>query len=156
FFAGLGLHSSRKHSRGCPARTAPRLGAVIHGNRAARLSQPPGNSQAHHSGADDDGFRAVRMNGDRRGNNGLPSPARARPGSVGLISADPAAQAMLRRRLAPQPSPISDQDLADARFFLSLAELHQVRSGRVPAEAGGLAKCKWTLEHFLTDVMLSS
>ena len=64
--ARLGLDRGGEHAGRRPAGAAPGLAAVVNGDRAAGLGQPPGNAEADDAGADDDGLRALFRNENRR------------------------------------------------------------------------------------------
>ncbi len=121
FLARLGLDCRGQHSRSCPARAMSRRSAVVHGHRATRLREAPSDPQPDDPGADDNGFRSKRRDGERRGNDGTPFAGHARPGSVGLISADLAAQRQLRGQPAPQPRANVGPGPCQCKDFLGLA-----------------------------------
>ena len=57
--AGLGLDRGGEHAGRGPAGAVPGLAAVIDGDGAAGLREPPGDAEADHAGADDDRLRAL-------------------------------------------------------------------------------------------------
>ena len=120
--ARLGLDRGREHPGRGPARAVAGLALVVDGDRAARLREAPGQRQPDDAGADDDGARPVRRLGGLCGDDGLPSPGTARPGSVGLISAAPTARSARRGSTPASPS-ISGAPEGDARIFFACRAL---------------------------------
>ena len=101
----LRLDRRSEHAGGRPAGTAPGVAAVVHGDRAAGLCQPPRDTEADDPGADDDRLRTVRWNDNRRANDGLPSPGK--PGQVQWVCSQPS---------APDPGGMPDGTPASAQF----------------------------------------
>jgi hypothetical protein len=58
FFARLALDRRRQHAGGGPAGAVPGGAAVVNGDLAAGLRQPPRDAETDDAGPDDDGFRA--------------------------------------------------------------------------------------------------